>query len=179
MALGSKDCWKIGYFRDEDIKSGYDVRRPITDDIIASIYSNDNMGTILYGKPYHGKSVILKRIMFEMIDKGYAVVFGDGIEVDAQLLIQLLNRVTEKFPKVLVIADNIHRRGSEVLFKAFNYFARKQKPGKNIIKFLFGAREDEFKTAKEALEREKAAEIDVALRSIYQISQALHVYFLL
>ena len=157
FGVGGMDCWKIGYFRDEDIKSGYDARRPITDDVIASIDSNDNdTGTILYGKPYDGKSTILKRIMFEMIDKGYAVVFGDGIRAaDAQLLIQLLNRVSDKFPKVLVIADNVHRRGSEVIFEAFNYFARKQNAEK-FIKFLFGAREDEFKTAREALEREKA-----------------------
>jgi ABC-type cobalamin/Fe3+-siderophores transport system ATPase subunit len=75
---GSRDCWKEGYFRDEDIKSGYDVRRPITDNIIASL--ENNIGTIVYGKPYYGKSTILKRIMFELIDKGYAVVFSDGYE---------------------------------------------------------------------------------------------------
>jgi tetratricopeptide (TPR) repeat protein len=162
---GSRDCWKLGYFRDEDIKNGYDARRPVTDEIISSI--DNNIGTILYGKPYYGKSVILKRIMFEHIDKGYAVVFADGTQANAALLIRLLDNVIGKFPKVLVIADNVHRRGSEALFEGFNYFADKK--SENIIKFFFGAREEEFKTAKEALERKKAAEIDVALRRIHEI----------
>ena len=165
LGTSSSDCWKIGYFSDEDIKSGHDARRPITDDIIASL--EENIGTIVYGKPYYGKSIILKRIMFEMIDKGYAVVLGDGVQADSQLLIKVLNMVKDRFQKVLVIGDNVHRRGSEVFFKAFNHFGRKKSD--NIIKFLFAAREDEFKTAKEALEREKAAEIDVALRNIHQI----------
>jgi hypothetical protein len=80
----------------------------------------------------------------------------------------LLNRLTDRFPKILVIADNVHRRGSDAFFVTFNYFARQDKSEK-IIKFLFGAREEEFKTAKEGLEREKAAEIDVALRRIHQV----------
>jgi hypothetical protein len=124
FGAGNRDCWRIGYFRDEDIKSGYDARRPITDEIISSIEINGNTGTMLYGKPYYGKSVILKRIMFELIDKGYVVVFGEGIRAAApQLLIQLLNRIIEKFPKVLVIADDVHNRGSEVIFEVLNYFA--------------------------------------------------------
>jgi hypothetical protein len=97
---GSKDCWKLGFFRDEDIKSGYDARRPITADIITSI--ENNVGTIVYGKPYYGKSIILKRIMFEMIDNGYAIVYGNGIQkAQPRLIIQLLNRITATFPKVL------------------------------------------------------------------------------
>jgi hypothetical protein len=67
LGTSNSDFWKIGYFSDEDVKSGYDARRPITDDIIASI--EKNVGTIVYGKPYYGKSIILKRIMFGMIDK--------------------------------------------------------------------------------------------------------------
>ena len=34
---GSRDCWKQGYLSKEDVKDDYDARRPITDDIIASI----------------------------------------------------------------------------------------------------------------------------------------------
>jgi tetratricopeptide (TPR) repeat protein len=167
FGIGSRDCWKDGFFRDEDIKSGYDARRPITDKIITSIVYCSRIGTMVYGKPYYGKTLILKRIMLELIDNGYAVVYGNGIQAQAQLIIQLLNGLTDRFPKVLVIADNVHRTGSEALFEAFNYFVRKKK-SENIIRFLFAAREEEFKSAKEALEeREKAAEIDVALRNIY------------
>jgi len=120
---GSKDCWKLGFFRDEDIKSAYDARRPITTDIITSI--ENNVGTIVYGKPYYGKSIILKRIMFEMIDNGYAIVYGNGIQkAQSRLIIQLLNRITATFPKVLVIADNVHRRGSEALFETFKFFRK-------------------------------------------------------
>ena len=169
FGAGSGDCWKIGHFRDEDIKSGYDARRAITDEIIGSIEIKGNAGIMLYGRPYYGKSIILKRIMFELIDKGYVIVFDEGIRATIpQLLIQLLNRITEKFPKVVVIADDAHDRGSEAIFEVLNYFAAKEKSEK-IVKFLFGAREEEFKIAREALERKKAAEVDIALRKTHQI----------
>ena len=164
---GSRDCWKLGHFTDRDIKNGYDARRPITDKIINSI--ENNIGTIVYGKPYYGKSVILRRIMFEQIDKGYAVIFGNGIHANDNDLIKFLERIRHNFPKILIIADDVHKTGSEVLFKAFNHFFDKSTTDTNVIRFLFAAREEEFDIAKRKLEREKAAEVDAAMMKIQSI----------
>ena len=132
---GSRKCWERGYFFDEDVRSGFDARRPIiTDNIIESIENND--GTILFGDAYYGKSVILRRVMFEEIERGYMVVFGDNIEANPNQLVELLNRISKDYPKILFIADNVHRTAGEVIFAAFNRI----EPGK--IRFLFGAREN-------------------------------------
>ena len=50
---GKKNCWVTGIFTDREIKSGYDARRPITEEIIDSIEKNH--GTIIYGEPYTEK----------------------------------------------------------------------------------------------------------------------------
>ena len=149
---GSRKCWERGYFFDEDVRSGFDARRPIiTDDIIESIENND--GTILFGDAYYGKSVILRRVMFEEIERGYMVVFGDNIEANTNQLVELLNRISKDYPKILFIADNVHRTAGEVIFAAFNRI----EPGK--IRFLFAARENE-------LDRNNKPEIDRAFENI-------------
>ena len=165
---GSRDCWKQGYLNKEDVKDDYDARRPITDDIIASIENENHIGTILFGDPYYGKSTILYRVMFEEIERGYSVIFTDSIEANTTLLTDLLKQSCRDFPKLLVIGDNIHKRGSEVLFQAFNNLFSLHYSGHNI-RFLFGAREGEFNTLKETLEPQKAAEIDRALKNIHEI----------
>ena len=127
---GSRKCWERGYFFDEDVRSGFDARRPIiTDNIIESIEKND--GTILFGDAHYGKSVILRRVMFEEIERGYVVVFGDNIEANTNQLVELLNRISKDYPKILFIADNVHRTAGEVIFAVFNRI----EPGK--IRFLF------------------------------------------
>ena len=75
---GNKNCWKTGFFTDREIKNGYDARRPITDTIIESIETNP--GTVVYGDPYTGKSILLKRILFELLQRDYVVLFGDGVD---------------------------------------------------------------------------------------------------
>lgn len=149
---GSRKCWERGYFFDEDVRSGYDARRPIiTDNVIESIENYD--GTILFGDAYYGKSVILKRVMFEEIERGYVVVFGDNIEANANQLVELLSRISKDYPKILFIADNVHRTAGEAIFAAFNRI----EPGK--IRFLFAARENE-------LDRNNKPEIDRAFENI-------------
>jgi hypothetical protein len=65
----------------ERSEMGYDVRRPITDDIIRSV--DKNAGAILYGDSGSGKSMLLMRVLFEEIDKNdYTVIFGDGVEAN-------------------------------------------------------------------------------------------------
>jgi hypothetical protein len=65
MGEDNKDCWKEGRFTIKDVKSGYDVRRSKTDEIIDSI--DKNIGTILFGKSYSGKSTILDRVILEEV----------------------------------------------------------------------------------------------------------------
>jgi hypothetical protein len=62
---GDKECWKIGYFHEGDIKNNLDARRPIVDTLIDSV--NKNSGTILFGRSHYGKSIILQR--FQRGDK--------------------------------------------------------------------------------------------------------------
>jgi hypothetical protein len=75
VAQGENDCRMKGHFRDGDIKSDYDARRPITDKIINS--KDNNIGTILYGRPHYRNIMILKRVMFEQIkkEKEYTIIF--------------------------------------------------------------------------------------------------------
>jgi ABC-type multidrug transport system fused ATPase/permease subunit len=66
FAKGNENCWKDVHFTVREIRSAYDARRPATNDIINSI--DQNTGTILYGDSGSGKSMLLKRVMFEEID---------------------------------------------------------------------------------------------------------------
>ena len=133
---GNSDCWIRGYFKDGDTKSGYDARRLITDKIIESV--EKNRGTIVYGDPYTGKSVLLKRLTFELIQNGYIVLFGDNINIQPSLLRELLNTLPEKYDKIVLIADNIHKSASESIFRVFNDIEA------NKIKFLFAGREKQL-----------------------------------
>ena len=169
MSEGDREkCWKRGHFRDEEIKSGYDARRPITDDIISSI--KDNLGTIVYGKEYYGKTIILKRIMFEMIENdGYTAIYaGNGINGDANLLIALFNSVLRKNSKLLVVVDDIHISGSEVAFKAFDKFANRQNQD-HIIRFLFGGEKEKLERAIYIAGRKTTRVIDDAREIIKRI----------
>jgi tetratricopeptide (TPR) repeat protein len=165
--IGDRGCWKKAYFRDADIKNGYDARRtPLTDDIIDSI--NNNVGTIVYGKPFHGKSLILKRIMFEEIEEnGYAVVFTEAgnAKADVNLFVQLLDRLLYDYPNLLVIADNVHKSGGELIFQTFNRFAERR--DHNNIRFLFGARKEDLDIAlKTIADWNTLQEIDSAVNKI-------------
>jgi len=133
---GRVDCWFRGDFDYEEIMNGYDARRPVTDNIIKSI--ENNFGTIVYGNPYTGKSVLLKRIIIELVQKGYVVLYGDDIDASFNSLRGLLDSVTKQYDRLVLIVDNAHKSSSEVAFKAFY----KEEPPKT--KFLFAAREKQL-----------------------------------
>jgi hypothetical protein len=44
---GNSDCWQIGSFRDQDIKSGYDAKRDINEKIIEHLKNHNKKGTII------------------------------------------------------------------------------------------------------------------------------------
>jgi len=170
MGDGNKDCWKEGRFTIEDVKNGYDVRRSKTDEIINSI--DKNVGTILFGESYSGKSTILGRVILEkVVENGYAVVHGEGMKAEASLLRGLLENITSRFTRVLVIADNVHKRGSEELFKVFNkyYNVKNDTDTDNRIRFLFAARKTEFDISKNALEPNDKKEINHSLSHMEKI----------
>jgi hypothetical protein len=144
---GNTNCWIRGHFGYGDIRNGYDARRPITDAIIESVENNN--ATILFGDGYCGKSVILMRVALEEIEREYAVLLGDSTDMISKpdQLYDLINRISEDYPKLLLVADNVHKIGGESIFGVFN----KIEPGK--IKFLFAAREKELKMDKNEIGR--------------------------
>jgi hypothetical protein len=172
---GEPDCWVRGYFRDADVKSGYDARRPTTDRIIDSLANN--VGTILYGRPHYGKTMLLKRIMFEQIERGgYAVIFCSEVEANANRLIRLLQQVSASFSKLLIIVDDAHKKGSEEIFVAFNNLPPLEDQeadhdshyySSHYIRFLFAAAEPELNNMIENLTgRDRANEVKDAVRKL-------------
>ena len=162
---GDTRCWLRGYFRDRDIKSGYDARRPITDEIINSI--EENPGTMLFGDASSGKSMILTRIMFEEIENGYAVILAKSIEAKEKSITELLHEVSKKFPMLLVIADNVHSHGAGELFGTFNNFSGNN--SKNPVRFLFAPREAQFHSNRNKLPSSINRAIDYALNDMKEI----------
>jgi tetratricopeptide (TPR) repeat protein len=136
---GKRNIWLEEYFDfdDGEIISGYDARRPLTDEVIKSI--ENNLGTIIFGDPYTGKSILLKRIVFELTQRGYVVLFGDNIEAFYNSIRSVFNSVTEKYDKVVLIADNAHKSSTEAIFEVFTKVEDSCKG-----KFLFAAREKQL-----------------------------------
>ncbi len=148
---GDPNCWKDAYFSDADIKNGYDARRPITYDIIKSIEACE--GTFVYGDPYVGKSILVKRVMFEMADKGYAVIYSSGAaaESNAYQIKGLLTSLSKTYSKVFFIADDAHRAANESFFRIFNEFYDIN--AEKSISFLFAAREKQLDKEKPVIAR--------------------------
>jgi hypothetical protein len=168
IGKGSNDCWIKGRFTIADVKTGYDLRRTQTDEIINSV--EQNIGTLLFGEAYSGKSTVLSRVMFEEItERGYVVIFGDDVKAKAPLLRELIDRVSERFreSKVLIIVDNVQRSGNEELFKLFNEYYGID--SNHCIRFLFAARKSELDIYRKALERSDRDHIKDALRHMRQI----------
>lgn len=163
---GNRDCWKLGHFREEDIKNDYDARRPITNTILNSI--EENVGTILYGKSHYGKSVILKRVMFEEIQNGSAVIFIDSVDGNAYSITKLIKNIsTYKFPKLILIADNVHRAGNEKIFQVFNNISAAML---GRIRFLFASRDNEFNKTRELLDPDESREVRTAINKMNQVN---------
>ena len=109
------------------------------------------------------KWTILDRVILEkVVENGYAEVHGEGMKAEASLLTGLLENITNRFTRVLVIADNVHKRGSEELFKVFNkyYNVKNDTDTDNRIRFLFVGRKTEFDISKNTLEPNDKKEIN-------------------
>ena len=113
-----KNCWRYAHFTEREVRNGYDARRPITDDIINSV--NKTAGTMLYGESGSGKSMLLKRVMFEEIDNNsYTIVFGDDVKANESEIINLLEELLKKFNKLLIIVDNLQKSASAKSLQSF------------------------------------------------------------
>jgi hypothetical protein len=172
IGKGDKNCWKLGYFSEREIKSNYDVRRPITDQFLESV--EENFGTMLYGKPYDGKSTLLKRIMLEEIEnEGYIVIFCDKVVANEAIIKIMLTKIVQQFPKILVIVDNAHSSGTEEIFKVYNHFQSiynsTDRNSNDInstittkIRFLFAARIEEMNQFTNFLKSNDRRELEYA-----------------
>jgi len=149
-SIGERICWKKAKFNDEDIRSRYDWRRPVTDDIIQSIQQHE--ATVIYGEPYMGKSIVAKRVMFELIEQGYCAIFSPSAAVSGpDGMKSLLLELSKIYPRILFIADDAHKKTSEAHFAVFN---KLQGITSGKLRFLFVAREKQL--SKEANEVERA-----------------------
>jgi len=181
---GDTSCWESGFFTEREIKSNYDVRRHITDTILESI--DENFGTMVHGRPYDGKTILLKRIMLEEIQKEeYVVLHCDKVVANQVYIKNLLTRITQQFPKILVIIDNAHSSGTEEMYKVYNYFLalynNKHSDNTNntnpttpamsssSIRFLFAARTEEINqfTSSSLLRIDDKRELEYALSHMH------------
>jgi hypothetical protein len=172
LQVGSADinCWKRGVFELADISQGYDGRRPICNKVIKSIH--ENIGTIINGGPYVGKSVLLKRIIYEMTNNGYSVFYVDDSSIDPSSLLEFIKRINNWniLQRILIIADDIHQMNNYNIFKTFNHFFRL---GTSNIRFLLAGDMSKIKKTKALLEHDKNSEIDYALSTMHEIYMEL------
>jgi tetratricopeptide (TPR) repeat protein len=169
---GDLNCWKDGYFSDADIRNGYDARRPVTDDIIKSIEAQE--GAFVYGDPYVGKSILVKRVMFEMADRGYAIIYSSGATAESNpyLIKDLLTSLSKVYPKILFVADDAHIAANESFFRIFNELYG-MTPKKNI-RFLFAAREKQLDERKPVIARAlRKIPIDAQFRIGFTLDDAI------
>lgn len=141
---GNSNCWKEGYFTEEDIKSNYDVKRSVIDAIQETIKNkkDNKIGTLIIGDGYFGKTVLLKRIMFEMIKDNYCVIFGENIKAQKHQIESVLNGIAANYEKILVIIDDVHKEYNEVIFSVSNSNLNTN------ISFLFSCRDRELNRQK-------------------------------
>ena len=104
----------------------------------------ENQLTLLYGNPYYGKSIVLKRTMFDEIKKGYVVLYAESPEkLSMDALGDVISKIRDKFGKVVVIIDNVHKSGGEQIFKLLS-----NRSVDNSVRFLLAAREKALEVRK-------------------------------
>jgi len=130
-----KSKWSC--MRLEEVCAGYDAPRNITPEIEKTLKNNRNV--IIYGDAGYGKSVLLKRVAIDMLQKGYLVAYADTVEsAKNPKLIEILDdlkKLSKEFNgNILVVVDNVHKC-PEILALAYDY---------DDLIYLFAARKDEF-----------------------------------
>jgi len=168
LQVGKADvnCWKRGVFELADISQGYDGRRPICNKIIKSIH--ENIGTIINGKPYVGKTILLKRLIYEMTNDGYSVIFVNDASLDSASLVEFIKRINNWniLQRILIIADDMHQINHYSIFKTFNHIFRL---GTSNIRFLLAGDMSKIGKTQALLEHDKNSEIDYAMSMMHEI----------
>jgi hypothetical protein len=144
---GLNNCWRTGSFTEAEVSSGYDaVRTKFLKEINGSI--ENHKGTILYGKPYYGKSTLLLRIMVEAALKGNIVIFCEKATIGSSNLIQkALETLSKEAPsRVLVIVDDVDSKDNEAMFNVYQRLARRT--DLQNLKFVFATDHKRLKGAK-------------------------------
>ncbi|MGD1838912.1 MAG: tetratricopeptide repeat protein [Nitrososphaeraceae archaeon] len=164
--LGDPDvnCWKRGTFELQDIKHGLDGRRDIIDTIKRSIETR--VGTIIIGSSFSGKSLILKRLIYEMIENGYSVLEIHELDFNPDLMIELINRVKQWNTRILIVSDNCQESNKINTFKVFNHFQRNKSLD---LKFLYTCDPIKLSNTKILLEHDRNSEIDYAYSYLNKI----------
>lgn len=145
---GNHECWYTGSFRDQDIKSKFDADRAINKNVIEYLKTkNDKKGLIIFGEGYLGKSVLLKRIMFEFIENGYCVLYADNFNSTEYQLRDLIRNTYENYNKLIVIVDDVHKEQNEIIFPVVDTNSNEK------IKFLLAGRKNELNSNKPNIAR--------------------------
>ena len=141
---GNPQCWADAYFKDEDIWGGMDARRPIVDELLNSLESKE--GVIILDDSFKGKTLILKRVSIELVNKNNIVLFIKEVGANSNVICQLIHSILEATDSDLyLVADDVHRSGNEEIFTAINnlnlsYLGR--------FCYLVAARKQEFENQK-------------------------------
>ena len=117
----------------QEVYANYDAPRSITPEIEAAL--EDGRSCVLYGEPSYGKSVLLKRVAIDMLNKGYVVAYSERADPKAIKIIEKIGK--RRGEKVIVVVDDVHRC-LDVLSAAYNC---------DGVTFLFAARPGELEKA--------------------------------
>lgn len=146
---GNKECWKDGFFTEEDVKSNYDARRQVTDTITDLLNNKrrSTKGTIIFGDGYFGKTVLLQRIMLELIHDDYCVIYAKKLNGSEYLLNELFNKISAEYNKILIIVDDVHKQENEVIFQVVTSLTSPN------VSFLLACRDKELDKLKPEIKR--------------------------
>jgi hypothetical protein len=111
--------------------------------------------------------------MFEMADKGYAVIYSSvaAAESNAYQIKDLLISLSKTHAKILFIADDAHKAANESFFRIFNelYDITPEKS----IRFLFAARERQLDKEKPVITRALKFPVEAQFRIGFSLDDAI------
>lgn len=141
---GNPKCWTDAYFKDEDIWGGMDARRPIIDELLNSLESKE--GVIILDDSFKGKTLILKRVSIELVNKNHIVLFIKDVGANSNVICELIHSILEATDSNLyLVADDVHRSGNEEIFTAINNLNLSHS---GRFCYLVAARKEEFENQK-------------------------------
>lgn len=153
-----KSCWETSNFNMRDIFDNHDVRRKAIDTIIHAIKGRKNNGILLLGNSASGKTTILKRIVMELGNEEFIVMYAEKpIDIHASLLKSAFSILMNHYEKpIMIVVDNFHNSNTIEYIKFFNEYDFPK------IYFLFVANIQNFINYQKSLAREDRNSVDRA-----------------